>query len=430
MIDRYVLPKMGEIWQDQNKFSKMLKIEILVCEALTKLGKIPKESLEKIKKKARFDIETVQKIEEKAKHDVASFLVNVAENLGPEAKYLHLGMTSSDLLDTTLALQCVEAANILIADLKKLLQILASKAKKYKDTICIARTHGIHAEPITFGLKLAVWFDETKRNLGRLEQAKENIRFGKLSGAVGTYAHLRPSVEEYVCDKLGLKPEIIATQIIQRDKHAQFLMALAFTASSLEKFATGLRHLQKTDILEVEEPFFKGQIGSSAMPHKRNPIHCERICGLARVVRANAQASLDNINLWHERDISHSSAERIILPDSTILLDYILNIFVYILDGLLVYPKNMITNLAKTKGLIFSQKILVELMNKGLNRPAAYEIIQRCAMQVWRENIEFKEILQRDKKLRRYLTLDELDACFNIKYYLRYVDKIFKKVGI
>ena len=430
MIDRYVLPKMGEIWQDQNKFSKMLKIEILVCEALTKLGKIPKESLEKIKKKARFDIETVQKIEEKAKHDVASFLVNVAENLGPEAKYLHLGMTSSDLLDTTLALQCVEAANILIADLKKLLQILASKAKKYKDTVCIARTHGIHAEPITFGLKLAVWFDETKRNLGRLEQAKENIRFGKLSGAVGTYAHLRPSVEEYVCDKLGLKPEIIATQIIQRDKHAQFLMALAFTASSLEKFATGLRHLQKTDILEVEEPFFKGQIGSSAMPHKRNPIHCERICGLARVVRANAQASLDNINLWHERDISHSSAERIILPDSTILLDYMLNRFVYILDGLLVYPKNMIMNLSKTKGLIFSQKILVELMNKGLNRIAAYEIIQRCAMQVWRENVDFKDILRRDKKLRRYLSPDELDACFNIKYYLRYIDKIFKKVGI
>ena len=430
MIDRYVLPKMGEIWQDQNKFSKMLKIEILVCEALTKLGKIPKESLEKIKKKARFDIETVQKIEEKAKHDVASFLVNVAENLGPEAKYLHLGMTSSDLLDTTLALQCVEAANILIADLKKLLQILASKAKKYKDTVCIARTHGIHAEPITFGLKLAVWFDETKRNLGRLEQAKENIRFGKLSGAVGTYAHLRPSVEEYVCDKLGLKPEIIATQIIQRDKHAQFLMALAFMASSLEKFATEIRHLQKTDVLEVEEPFFKGQIGSSAMPHKRNPIHCERICGLARVVRANAQASLDNINLWHERDISHSSVERIILPDSTILLDYMLNRFVYILDGLLVYPKNMIMNLSKTKGLIFSQKILVELMNKGLNRIAAYEIIQRCAMQVWRENVDFKDILRRDKKLRRYLSPDELDACFNIKYYLRYIDKIFKKVGI
>ncbi|MBL7131881.1 MAG: adenylosuccinate lyase, partial [Candidatus Omnitrophica bacterium] len=287
-----------------------------------------------------------------------------------------------------------------------------------------------HAEPITFGLKLAVWFDETKRNLGRLEQAKENIRFGKLSGAVGTYAHLRPSVEEYVCDKLGLKPEIIATQIIQRDKHAQFLMALAFMASSLEKFATEIRHLQKTDVLEVEEPFFKGQIGSSAMPHKRNPIHCERICGLARVVRANAQASLDNINLWHERDISHSSVERIILPDSTILLDYMLNRFVYILDGLLVYPKNMIMNLSKTKGLIFSQKILVELMNKGLNRIAAYEIIQRCAMQVWRENVDFKDILRRDKKLRRYLSPDELDACFNIKYYLRYIDKIFKKVGI
>jgi len=430
MIERYTLPKMGEIWEDQNKFSKMLKIEILVCEALTKLGKIPKKSLEKIKKKAKFDLETVQKIEEKAKHDVASFLVNVAENLGPEAKYLHLGMTSSDLLDTTLALQCVEAANIIIVDLKKLLQILASKAKKYKDTICIGRTHGIHAEPITFGLKLAVWFDEIKRGLERLEQAKENIRFGKLSGAVGTYAHLEPFVEEFVCEKLSLKPETIATQIIQRDKHAQFLMALAFIASSLEKFATEIRHLQKTDVLELEEPFFKGQIGSSAMPHKRNPIHCERICGLARVLRSNAHASLENINLWHERDISHSSVERIILPDSTILLDYMLNKFLYIFDGLLVYPKNMITNLAKTKGLIFSQRILVELMSKGLNRPAAYEIIQRCAMQVWRENVDFKDILRRDKKLRRYLSPDELDACFDVRYYLRYVNKIFKKVGV
>jgi adenylosuccinate lyase len=421
---------MGEIWQDQNRFSKMLKIEVLVCEALAKLGKIPKKSLEKIKKKAKFDLETVQKIEEKTKHDVASFLVNVAENIGPEAKYLHLGMTSSDLLDTTLALQCVEAINILISDAKKILDVLAVKAKKYKDTICIARTHGIHAEPITFGLKLAVWFDEMKRNLERLQHAKENIRFGKLSGAVGTYAHLDPFVEEYVCNKLGLKPVPIATQIIQRDKHAQFLMTLALVASSLEKFATEIRHLQKTDVLEVEEPFFKGQIGSSAMPHKRNPIHCERICGLARVIRANAQAAMENINLWHERDISHSSVERIIIPDSTVLLDYMLNRFTYILEGILVYPKNMIVNLTKTRGLIYSQKVLVELMNKGLSRPAAYEIIQRCAMQVWRENIEFKEVLMRDRKLRRYLSADELDACFNVRYYVRYVDKIFKKVGI
>ena len=304
------------------------------------------------------------------------------------------------------------------------------KAKKYKETACIGRTHGIHAEPTTFGLKLALWFDETKRNLERLEQAKEGIRFGKLSGAVGTYAHLDPSIEEYVCEKLNLKPETIATQIIQRDKHAQFLMALAFVASSLEKFATELRHLQKTDTLETEEPFFKGQIGSSAMPHKRNPIYCERICGLARIIRANAHASLENINLWHERDISHSSAERIIIPDSTILLDYMLNKFIYILDGLLVYPKNMIINLTKTKGLIYSQRVLVELMNKGVSRPAAYEIIQRCAMQVWRENIEFKDVLYRDKKLRRYLSMDELDSCFNIRYYLRYVSKIFKKVGV
>lgn len=430
MIDRYTLPKMGEIWQEQNKFAKMLKLEILACEALAKVGKIPKKALEKIKHKAKFDLAEIKKIEERTKHDVVAFIVNLGQNLGPEARYLHMGLTSSDLLDTSLSLQCIEASDILIADLKKLLEIIFAKAKKYKETMCVARTHGVHAEPTTFGFKLAVWYDETRRNLERLEQAKENMRVGKLSGAVGTYAHIDPLVEEYVCSKIGLKPDNISTQIIQRDRHAQLLNTLALIGSSLEKFATEIRLLQKTELLEVEEPFFKGQIGSSAMPHKRNPVTCERICGLSRLLRANAQAALENINLWHERDISHSSVERIILPDSAIALDYMLNKFISLLDGLLVYPKNMILNLTKTRGLIYSQRILLELMQKGLTRDDAYELIQRCAMQVWQEGTEFKDVLLRDRKIRRLLTSAEIDGCFNAKYYLRYIDKIFKRLGL
>ncbi|MDP3142584.1 MAG: adenylosuccinate lyase [Candidatus Omnitrophota bacterium] len=430
MIERYTLPKMGEIWQEQNKFAKMLKLEILTCEALARLGKIPKKALEKIKHKAKFDLEEIQKIEERTKHDVVAFIVNLGESLGPEARYLHMGLTSSDLLDTTLSLQCIEAGDILIADIKKSMEIIEAKAKKYKDTICVARTHGVHAEPTTFGLKLAVWYDEMRRNLERLEQAKENMRVGKLSGAVGTYAHIDPSVEEYVCSKLGLKPDNISTQIIQRDRHAQFLWAIAMIGASLEKFATEIRLLQKTEVLELEEPFFKGQIGSSAMPHKRNPVTCERICGLARLLRANSQAAMENVSLWHERDISHSSVERVILPDSTIALDYMLNKFNSLLEGLLVYPKNMILNLTRTRGLIYSQRILLELMQKGLTRDEAYEIIQRCAMQVWQDGTEFKDVLLRDRKLRRLLSTTEIEACFNAKYYLRYVDKIFKRLGL
>lgn len=430
MIERYTLPKMAEIWSEQNKFSKMLKIELLACEALTKIGKIPKKALEKIKKKAKFNLEEIKKIEEKTRHDVVAFIQNLGESLGAEARYLHVGLTSSDLLDTSLAVQCVEAGDILIKDLKKILECLAQKAKKYKDTVCVARTHGVHAEPTTFGLKLAVWYDEMRRNLERLEQAKENLRVGKLSGAVGTYAHIDPFVEDYVCSKLGLKPVNISTQVIQRDRHAQFLATIALIGSSLDKFATEIRHLQKTEILEVEEPFFKGQIGSSAMPHKRNPVTCERICGLARILRANAQAALENIALWHERDISHSSVERIILPDSTAILDYMMNKFLSLIEELLVYSKNMILNLSRTHGLIYSQRILLELMNKGLTRDSAYEIIQRAAMQVWQEGSEFKEVLLRDRRLRKYLSSNEIDSCFNIKYYLRYTDRIFKKLGL
>lgn len=430
MIDRYTLPKMGEIWQEQNKFAKMLKLEVLACEALGKLGKIPRKSVEKIKQKAKFDLEEMKKIEERTKHDVVAFIVNLGQNLGAESRYLHMGLTSSDLLDTSLSMQCLEALDILIGDAKKLLEVIAAKAKKYEQTICVARTHGVHAEPTTFGLKLAVWLDEMRRNLERLEQARENMRVGKLSGAVGTYAHIDPFVEEYVCGKIGLKPDNISTQIIQRDRHAQLLLTLALVGSSLEKFATEIRHLQKTEILEAEEPFFKGQIGSSAMPHKRNPVTCERICGLARLLRANAQAGLENIALWHERDISHSSVERVIIPDSTIALDYMLNKFTALLDGLLVYPKNMISNLSKTKGLIYSQRILLELMQKGLTRDEAYEVIQHCAMQVWHEDAEFKDVLLRDRKVRRLLAASEIDSCFNVKYYLRFVEKIFKRLGL
>ena len=430
MIERYTLSKMGNIWSEKHKMEIMLKIEILACEAMTKLGLIPKAAMEKIRKNAGFDIEEVKKIEEKTKHDVVAFIVNVGESLGPEARYLHMGLTSSDLLDTALSVQCVEASDIIIADLKKFLIVLKAKSKKYKDTVCIARTHGVHAEPTTFGLKLAVWYDETRRNLERMEQAREAIRIGKMSGAVGTYANIDPSVEEHVCEKLNLKPANVSTQIIQRDHHCQFVTTLALIGSSLNKFATEIRLLQKTEVLEVEEPFFKGQIGSSAMPHKRNPITCERVSGLSRLLRANAQVAFENISLWHERDISHSSAERVILPDSTMVLNYMLNKFIPILEGLLVYPKNMISSLTKTKGLIYSQRVLLELMKKGLTRDEAYSIIQSCAMQVWQETSDFKDVLNRDRRVRKYFKTSEIEACFDIKYYTRYRDRIFKKLGL
>lgn len=430
MIDRYTLSKMGSIWSEKHKMEIMLKIEVLACEALCKLGQIPKMSMEKIKKNAKFDIDEVKKLEDKTKHDVVAFINNVGQYLGPEARYLHMGLTSSDLLDTSLSVQCVEASDLIIADIKKLIIVLKQKAKKYKDTPCIARTHGVHAEPMTFGLKLAVWYDMMRRNLERMEEAKENMRWGKLSGAVGTYANIDPSVEEYVCEKLKLKPANIATQIINRDNHAHYLSMIALIGSTLDQIATEIRLLQKTEVLEVEEPFFKGQIGSSAMPHKRNPVTCERISGLSRILRANAQAAYENIPLWHERDISHSSVERVIIPDSSIALNYMFHKIIPIIDGLLVYPKNMIASLSKTKGLIYSQRVLLELMKKGLTREAAYDLIQSCAMQVWQETSDFKEILNRDRKVRKYLKPGEIDMCFDIKYYTRFTDKIFKRVGI
>ncbi|MDP8266604.1 MAG: adenylosuccinate lyase [Candidatus Aceula meridiana] len=430
MIERYTLSKMGNVWSEKRKLDIMLKIEILACEAMCKLKLIPKKSLENIKKKAKYDLDEVKRIEEKTKHDVVAFIVNVGQAIGPDARYLHMGLTSSDLLDTSLSVQCVEACDLLLADVERFLKVLKKQAKKYKDTVCVARSHGVHAEPTTFGLKLAVWYDEMRRHQERLAQAREMMRVGKLSGAVGTYANVDPSVEEHVCEKLGLKPANVATQIIQRDIHSQFINCLASIGSSLDKFATEIRHLQKTEILEVEEPFFKGQIGSSAMPHKRNPVTCERVSGLARLIRGNAFAAFENINLWHERDISHSSVERVILPDSTLALHYMFHKFIPVVEGLLVYPKNMILNLTKTRGLIYSQRILLELMKKGLTRDDAYSIIQRCAMQVWQETTDFKDVLKRDRKLRKHMGPSAIDACFDIKYYIRHRDKIFKRVGL
>ncbi|MDD5690280.1 MAG: adenylosuccinate lyase [Candidatus Omnitrophica bacterium] len=430
MIERYSLPQMKSIWQEEFKFKTMLAIEILALEAYAKEGIVPSQAVKRIKQKARFSIQQINKIEEKTQHDVVAFVSNVAQYIGKDAQYLHMGLTSSDILDTTLGVQLRSASDILIADLEKLLKILANKAKAYKDMACIGRTHGVHAEPTTFGLKIALWFDEIHRNLARLKQAQNEVCVGKLSGAVGTYSNIEPNVESYVCKKLGLKPVNIATQVIQRDVYAQYIATLAVIGASLEKFATEIRHLQKTEVLEAEEPFGKGQKGSSAMPHKRNPVICERICGLARLLRANAQVGFENVTLWHERDISHSSVERIIFPDSTLALDYMLNKFIEVVSGLKVYPDNMLTNLAKTRGLIFSQRVLIALMNKGLGRTQAYDLVQKAAMQTWKGTGNFKDNLLAVPGAARYLSAKELDKIFDLDFYLRNVNKIFKKVGL
>ncbi|MCX5708507.1 MAG: adenylosuccinate lyase [Candidatus Omnitrophica bacterium] len=430
MIDRYSLPEMSGIWQDENKFRIMLEIEILACEAHARLGRIPKAAASRIRKKARFNVKQILKIEEKTQHDIVAFVTNVSQYIGSDAQYLHIGLTSSDLLDTTLDVQLKQASDILLADLLKLEKTLSVAAKKYKDTVCIGRTHGVHAEPMTFGLKLALWFDETRRNIERMRTAQEAISCGKLSGAVGTYSNIDPQVENYICKKLSLKPVNVATQVIQRDIYAQYLSTLAIIAASLEKFALEIRHLQRTEVLEAEEPFAKGQKGSSAMPHKRNPVVCERICGLARVLRANSLAGMENVALWHERDISHSSVERVILPDSTILLDYMLNKFIKVVDGLLVYPQNMMVNLLKTKGLIFSQRTLLALMDKGLSRPKAYDLVQRAAMLTWKGCKDFKTNLLEDPEVKNYLSAKDLDRVFDLNFYLRHVNLIFRKAGL
>ncbi len=431
MIERYSLDKMRSIWSNENKFSKMLQIEIVTCEALTAEKLIPCAALERIKRKAKFNINRINTLEKQTNHDIVAFLMNVAESLGKDAKFLHKGLTSSDILDTTLSLQLVESTDIILDDLRQLKNTLAHKARQYKNTVCIGRTHGVHAEPTTLGLKFALWFDQINRSLERMKQARESVRLAKLSGAVGTYAHLPPSIERFVASKLKLKAVNAATQVIGRDVHAQFVSTLALVAASIEKFATEIRHLQRTEVREVEEPFGKGQKGSSAMPHKRNPILCERICGLSRIIRANSVAALENVALWHERDISHSSVERVILPDSCQLLDYMLVKFNQIISGLLAYPQNMWENLAKTRGLIFSGGILIKLMDKGLDRTTAYKVIQDACMRVWQSSREtLMDVLLSDRDARSVLSQEELNACFNIDSYLRNVGVIFKKVGI
>jgi adenylosuccinate lyase len=430
MIDRYTRQVMGRIWTEENKFRIWLEIEILACEAQAALGVIPREAAAAIRQKARFSTSRISEIEREVKHDVIAFLTNVGEHVGAESRYIHLGMTSSDVLDTALAVQMKQSGELLLEDLRALATVLAHRAHEFKDTVMVGRTHGIHAEPTTFGLKLALWYDETRRNIRRLGEAVTAISVGQISGAVGTYEHLDPSVEEYVCGKLGLGAAPISTQILQRDLHAEFMTTLALVGSSLEKFATEIRHLQKTEVLEAEEYFSKGQKGSSAMPHKRNPITCERVAGLARVLRGNAQAAMENVALWHERDITHSSVERIIIPDSCILLDYMLSTFTGVIEQLLVYPENMMKNMQRTRGLIFSQSVLLALTAKGMKREDAYARVQQHAMDVWRSEKSFADLLGSDPAIRKYLTEEELAGIFDLRKSVRHVDTIFKRVGL
>lgn len=430
MIPRYTRPEMGKIFSDENRFTIWLEIELLACEAQSTLGVIPKEAVQTIRKKAAFDIVRINQIEAEVKHDVIAFLTSVGEFVGPESRFIHLGMTSSDVVDTALSVQMKQAGELLLKDLESLRDVLARRAKEFKMTVMIGRSHGIHAEPTTFGLKLALWFDETRRNIVRLKRAVETISVGQISGAVGTFAHLSPKVEEYVCEKLGLTPALVSTQVIQRDRHAEFLTTLAVVGSSLDKFATEIRHLQRTEVLEAEEFFAKGQKGSSAMPHKRNPVTCEQISGLARVLRGNAQAAMENVPLWHERDISHSSVERIIVPDSCILLDHMLVRFTNIIDTLIVYPENMQKNMEVTHGLLYSQPVLLALTKKGMKREDAYRIVQKHAMEVWQSKKNFKEVLKSDSEISAVLTDADLDEAFDPKKSLSNVDYIFKRVGL
>ncbi len=430
MITRYTLPEMNDIWSEENKFKTWLKIEVLACEALNKQGEIPDEDLKNIQEKAGFSIPRIDEIEAVTHHDVIAFLTSVAEHVGPSARYIHMGLTSSDILDTCLAVQMTQACDLIIDKCEQLVKTTIKRAKEYKMTPMIGRSHGIHAEPITFGLKLALMKDELCRNIDRIKFSRDQIAVGKLSGAVGTNAHLSPEVEEYVCEKLGLKPAVLSTQIIQRDRHAFFLSVLACLGATLEKYAEEIRNLQHTEIREVEESFAKGQKGSSAMPHKRNPIICERVCGLARLLRTNALAGLENVALWHERDISHSSVERVILPDSTNITYYILDKFNNVIDGLLVYPENMMKNLNITQGLIYSQRILLELVKRDVSREEGYKIVQRNAMRVWMEGKDFLHYLLDDKELVEILSPKEIKDCFDMDYHFKYVNETFEKLGI
>ena len=430
MISRYARPRMMAIWEPQHRFDTWLRVELLACEAWAELGKVPREALAVIRKRAGYDLNRIQEIEREVRHDVVAFVSAVAERVGPEARYIHLGLTSYDVVDTALAVQLQEAATILIEELEALRLVLADLARRNKQTVMVGRTHGVHAEPLTFGLKLALWYTEAGRDLDRLRRAKETVACGKLSGAVGTFAHLPPFVEQYVCVRLGLTPAPISSQILSRDRHAEFLLTLALIGTSLDKFATEIRHLQRTEVLEVEEPFVEGQKGSSAMPHKRNPVACEQVSGLARLLRSYAQAGLENVSLWHERDISHSSVERVVLPDATILLDYLLVRFRGILEGLQTYPDRMRQNLELTGGLIFSEAVLLALVDKGLSRDEAYRLVQRHAMKAWESREPFKPLLLADPEICRHLSPAEIENCFDLGYHLRHLDEIFARVGL
>jgi len=428
MISRYTRPEMGFIWELENRYAKWLDVELAACESMSEEGLIPVEALETIKKKAGFSVERILEIEEETKHDVIAFLTNIEEHVGPDSRYVHLGLTSSDILDTSFALLLKEAMDMIIQDVKNFLEVIKRRAFEHKHTVMIGRSHGIHAEPITFGLKLAVWYSEMTRNLKRLEEAQDVISYGKLSGAVGTFANITPKIEAVTMKRLGLRPAEISTQIIQRDRHAQYFTSLAILAGTLEKIAVEIRHLQRTEVLEAEEAFSKGQKGSSAMPHKKNPVGSENISGLARLVRSNSLAAMENMPLWHERDISHSSVERVIGPDSTILIDYMLHRMTGIIDRLVVHSDRMVENLNRMKGLTFSQQILMKLATKGLERQEAYVMVQRNAMKVWEEGLDFKRLILADQEIGKHLSKDEIEEIFDLDYHLKYVDEIFERV--
>ena len=430
MIDRYTHPEMGNIWTLENEFRTMLKVEILACEAMNKLGIVPDDALKDIQTKSDFRLDRIKEIEAVTNHDVIAFLTNVAEYVGDASKYIHKGLTSSDVKDTALCYMTVQSADLIMRHLENFHAILRRRAAEFKHTVMIGRTHGIHAEPMTFGMKFLLWSAEIERDIERLKQAREMMAVGKLSGAVGTYSNIDPFVEKYVCEKLGLTPVRLATQVIQRDRHAHFMTTLAIIGSSLDKMATEIRNLQRTDIREAEEYFAPGQKGSSAMPHKRNPITCEKVSGMARLLRGYAVAALEDVTLWHERDISRSSVERVILPDATIALDHMLRKFSNIIDKLLVYPDAMIANMNKTGGLIFSQNLLIALVTKGVLREDAYKWVQRNAMARWLEGADFKTNVEADPDIKKYLTDEEVEHCFDPKPMLRHVDEIFARFGL
>ncbi len=429
MISRYTTAEMGGVWEEENKFKKWLEVEKAVCQVQSELNIIPEKAAEDIKHKAKFDIKIIGEIESKTHHDVISFLTNVSSYIGDSSKYLHYGLTSSDVVDSALSLQIMEALEIIEKKIKKFIGILKDKSRKYRHMVMVGRTHGIHGEPITFGFKICVWAFEMNRNLDRIKQARQNIRYGKISGAVGTYANTSPQLEEKVCKLLGLKPSPASTQILQRDRHAQLISTLAICGATLEKIALEVRNLQRTDVKEVEEPFTSGQKGSSAMPHKKNPIICERICGLARVLRSNMVAAMENVALWHERDISHSSVERIIIPDSFILLDYMLEKIIFVVEDLNIIESNMKRNLMKYGGIIFSQRVLLELIKKGMSRQDAYSLVQSAAIKAWDSEGSFKENIMSEKRVLSFLSKDELEKLFDVKYHLRYIDKIINRLA-